>query len=148
MTLVYCYNDDCIHCDVNSSICCLDMISVGDNDNCGCDNYKCYLETEEYSEEFYALVGKKGKPIGREKRHGKKIEYNGRVFYTQSKVSHDNSFLVTDAKTGLAVFYNFALNNWDKFIEVADKQTNIESFPIIELGKDNEFHEVEKGGEG
>lgn len=145
MTKVYCCNDDCIHCDADNKTCCLSMIVIGDGIEYGCEDYKCYLDTKEYSEEFYALVGKRGKPIGREKRHGKKIEYNGRVFYAQSKVSHDKYFSVTDAKTGLAVNYNYVLDNWNKFIECADKQADIESFPVVVNCDDGEYHVVEEG---
>lgn len=147
MTSVYCYNYDCTHNDCDTGMCCLGMISVEGAAYNGCNDYECYLDTKEYREEFYVLVGKRGKPSGREKRYGKKIEYNGRVFYSESKLRRDNHISVTDAKTGLAVNYAYALDQWDKFIELADKQPDIESFPVVTMGNDGEYHVVEEGGE-
>ena len=122
------------------------MIVVGYGYKFGCEDYESYLDTKEYGEEFYALVGKKGKPIGREKRKGKKIGYNGRVFFAQEKMCAGDRFYVTDAKTGLLVQFYQVKNKWDKFIESANKQANIESFPVVVKGDDGEYHEV-KGGE-
>lgn len=145
MTRVYCYNDDCVYCDADTKMCCRDIISIGDGIDYACDEYRCYLDTEEYGEEFYALVGKRRKPQGREKRYGKRIEYNGRVFYSQEKIRDDTFLFVTDAKTGLAVKFYYIKENWDKFIELANKQRDIELYPLIEMGDDGEYHVVEEG---
>ena len=144
MTRVYCYNDDCIHCDADTKICACACISVGENESYGCNEYQCYLDTEEYGEDFYALVGKRGKVIGREKRKGKKIEYNGRIFYAREKVTENpNTWVnVTDAKTGLLVRLYYVKDHWDKFIELADKQPDIESFPLVEMGEDGNYHVI------
>lgn len=145
MTRVYCYNDDCVYCDADTNMCCRDIISVGDGIDYACDEYLCYLDTEEYGEEFYALVGNRGKAVGREKRKGKKIKYNGREFFSREKECIALPFSVTDAKTGMLVRFDYVKNNWDKFIEIVNKQPNIETFPAVEKGADGEYHIVEEG---
>ena len=145
MTRVLCSNDDCIHCDVKTSHCNKGCILVSEGYFGGCSEYYHYLDTKEYNEEFYVLVGKRRKPQGREKRFGKKIEYNGRVFYSQEKVRDDMTCVVTDAKTGLAVKLYQIKENWEKFIELADKQPDIETFPVVVKGDDGEYHVVEEG---
>lgn len=146
MTRVYCHNDDCAHCDVDTKMCRADVIYVGCDNESGCNQYLFYLDAKEYGEEFYVLVGKRNKPIGREKCKGKRIEYNGRVFYTREKENDMAQFGVTDAKTGLLVRFAIVRDEWDKFVEAADKHPAIESFPVVEKGDDGEFHVV-KGGE-
>lgn len=154
MTRVYCYNYDCSHCDSETALCCLGMISVEGAAYNGCNDYECYLDSKEYREEFYVLVGNRDDekkcyiPIGREKRYGKKIEYNGRTFYTQSKIRANDEFDVTDAKTGLLVAFDKVKKRWEEFVEKADEQPAIESFPVTEKGADGRYHLVEEGGEG
>ena len=145
MTRVYCYNYDCTHCDSETCECCLGMISVEGAAYNGCNDYECYLDSKEYREEFFALVGNRGKVAGREKRYGKKIGYNGRTFYTRDKIRANDNFNVTDAKTGLLVGFDRVKSMWDKFIEAADKESDIESFPVVELGADGRYHLVDKG---
>ena len=147
MTRVYCYNDDCVHCDSDTKVCCLGIISVEGAAYNGCNDYTCYFSTKEYSEEFYVLIGKRDEkkryiPIGREKRYGKKLEYNGRTFYTQDKIRANDEFDVTDAKTGLLVGFAKIKGAWGKFVEESNKRPNIETFPVVERGADGKFHVV------
>lgn len=147
MTRVYCTNYDCMYCEGDSQICCASMIVIGDDKIYGCENYRSYLDTTEYNEEFYKLIGEKGKPIGRERSYGKKIVYNDRIFYTTEKSLNNTWAFLTDAKTGLGVKYQQLEEKWDKFLELISKQPDIETFPIIVKDSSGKWQRVEGGAD-
>ena len=84
MLTVGCYNTDCIH--NNNGLCNFDgYINVGDEYSNGCDEYSSYLTTPKYQEQYFVARKKAdGLPQHRVEERGRKIEYNGYTFYTQS----------------------------------------------------------------
>lgn len=131
MTRVICSNYDCLHCDKHSYHCQKDIVAVGDDYEFGCEDYLSFLDSEEYGETFFKAVKTKDGKIGRAKENGKKIEYNGRAFYTRNEVTDDESYSITDGRTGLLVA-NLAWikDNWEKFLEYEKKFPDIESYPL------------------
>lgn len=127
MTRVYCTLTECVHND--GCMCERDVISIGEDYVMGCDDYEDYLDSEDYQTEFFIRVMAADKKIARAKRKGKRIEYNGYVFYTEDKESPEMS--VTEEMTGLRIGRFRMLKdakNWNLFVE------NIPTFePVTEL---------------
>lgn len=131
MTRVICSNYDCLHIDPKSCYCQKDVISVGEDYTYGCDDYISYLDSDEYREKFFKAVrtrdGKKAKAVD----YGKKIEYNGRVFYTKDRASDDESYGLTDGRTGLLLRpLAWLKDNYDRFLELEKKEPDVESLPL------------------
>jgi hypothetical protein len=65
--------------------------------------------------------------------YGKKIELNGRVFFTQQKIMDDESHIVTDKRTGLLVrSIAWLKDNWDRFLELEKKAVDVDTLPLAE----------------
>lgn len=67
----------------------------------------------------------------RKKRQGKRIEYKGRVFYTQNGDASDQYIYVTDGKTGYACGSMADVKRrWDKMLALFDKTGDVMDLPI------------------
>lgn len=92
MTKVYCYNDDCVYLDTCSGLCNAGMVSIGEGFEGGCETFEPYYNNAEYGEKFFIAVGERGKASMKAVRYGKRIEYNGRTFYTTDRVTDDGMY--------------------------------------------------------
>lgn len=131
MPKIICSNYDCLHCDKYSYHCQKDIVAVGDDYTFGCEDYISYLDSDEYSETFFKAVKTKDGKTARAEEIGKKIEYNGRVFFTTDKVTGDESYTVTEERTGYLIG-NFAQlkDCFEKFLEVEKKLPDVKSYPL------------------
>lgn len=103
MTSIWCSNTDCRYCSPYTYECKKNMVSVGDDFTYGCDDYECFLDSDEYREKFLKAVKTADNKVAKAVDYGKKIELNGRVFFTKDKIMEDESYTVTDKRTGLLV---------------------------------------------
>lgn len=124
---VFCENADCLYC-YDGECRKGDFIAVGEDFDCGCEDYLCYLDSPEYQSEYYARVkGKDGK-IYKRKSYGKRIKYKNLVFYTKS---HPNSFVVvTEEKTGLlAGHWSDIEKHYEKIVETCKDISDVRELP-------------------
>lgn len=134
MTII-CSNYDCIHCGKYSYHCQKDIVSVGEDYAYGCDDYISYLDSDEYKEKFYKAVKTKDGKVAKVIAYGKKIEFNGRVFFTTDKVdtggaNEDESYVVTEERTGYLIgTFAFAKDHFEKFLEREKEIPDVKSYP-------------------
>lgn len=139
-----CWNENCIHNEANQCVCQSGIVNIGSDFENGCDEYLCYLNTPEYNERYF--IAKKsinGLPCHRIEKYGKKIEFKGFTFYTQSYNSQDDKmqYQVTESRTG---YYCGLLNDlqnpkmWQKFIEKEKNLPNVMDLPLAEI-QDGEY---------
>lgn len=133
MTRVHCYNTDCIYCALNDCSCIKDIVSIGEDYECGCDDYSPYYETEEYNQKYYIAVKADGKPAKAVRYHGKLIEYNGRTFFTADRITDGEYYRLTEKRTGVDVGTFAKLKTrWEKFIELEKQIPDVETLPLAE----------------
>jgi hypothetical protein len=108
-----------------------------------------FLDTEDYRYKFYKAVKTDDKKIAKAVDFGKRIELNGRVFFTKDKIMEDESHTVTDKRTGLLVrSIAWLKENWEKFLELEKKVADVDSLPYaVEQGGKYHIIEEQKGGE-
>ena len=139
MAELKCWNENCIHNDnSNHCICNALVINIGDKYPYGCDEYLCYLNTQEYSEQYFIAKGEgNGLPRHRVKKYGRTIEFKGFIFFTQSYNSQDYEmqYRLTESRTG----YDCGLlkdlqrpERWQKFIEMQKTIPNVMDLPLAE----------------
>lgn len=131
MKMVICGNYDCLYCDGQYK-CQKDVISVGEEYSYGCDDYMSYLDTDEYKAKFYKAILTKDSKTAKVVDYGKRIEFNGRVFYTKDQVTEgDESYRLTDERTGLFVStMAYLSDNYEKFLEREKEYPDVESLPL------------------
>ena len=72
-----------------------------------------------------------GKITAKEYARGKKFEYNGYVFFTQSKITEGENFYLTEERTGVCVGSFATLKEkWDKFVEALKNIPDVSSLPL------------------
>ena len=131
MTRVICSNYDCLHCDPRSYYCQKDVVSVGDDYSYGCEDYVAYNDCEEYREKFFRAVKTKSGQKAKAVAYGKKIEYNGKTFFTSDRVTEDGNFVVTDGRTGFLVSQMaMAKDRWEQFLEAEKREPDVETLPL------------------
>lgn len=131
MTEVLCYESFCRW--NNNGTCGNACIAIDDE---GCQDYESYLDTEEYQNTYYIRVlasdGKQAKAI----KKGKRIEYNGYVFFTDGCTNLGDDVHVTEERTGLDCGRLSALQSssdrWEKFVAAASKESNCADLPLVE----------------
>ena len=153
MTTVFCNNEDCIHCDDYNYTCKLQSIRIGEDIFAGCEDYESFRYTKEYQTPYYVTVrafdGNK-ETCAKVIRHGKQIEYNGYVFYTQDKVTESDFYYVTEKRTGYMCGQFFKLKEktrWEIFVEKAKKITDVASLPLA-IFKDGNYKIVKEEDNG
>lgn len=135
MTTIICSNYDCIHCDKYSYHCQRGVVSVGADYTYGCDDYISYLDSDEYKEKFYKAVKTKDGEFAKVVDYGKKIEFNGRVFFTTDrvdtgKVNEDESYSVTEERTGYLMRFDMLKDCFEMFLEHEKKIPDVKSYPL------------------
>ena len=125
MTSVSCWADNCKWC--NYGWCNKGSISISDEYEC--EDYEIYSYS--YTDSYWIVKLIDGKPHRKFIKKGKKIEYNGFVFYTKDKITDSGDYFLTDARTGVGVCrYNELEKRWDKFIERESKYPDVMTLPI------------------
>ncbi len=130
MTRVYCLNVDCAYLDSDTGLCGCSCITIGDEYECGCENYEPYNESPDYQEEFYIAVYAENKVKARAKAKGKKIIYEEREFFTRDTILASDFFNVTDKRTGLAVGFSYLKSHWEKYLEAEKNYPDVETLPL------------------
>lgn len=134
MTFVTCQNTDCKHCNVSDHTCQKQVITVGEEFDCGCSELDPYYNCEEYNEKYYKCVKTKSGEPGKCESYGKRIEYRDRVFYTFDRITEDGDYRLTDAETGYyACTFEELGQRFDKLCEKAKNIPNVESLPLAKM---------------
>ena len=127
--IVYCDRNECTHNDGMHCNC--ESISISDENADICDKYESIYNTSEYQQTYYKRVLTADKKVGALASKGKKIEYNGFVFFTDSLPSDD--IFVTEERTGLGCgsFEKLKMpERWAKFVEIISKETSVNDYPL------------------
>lgn len=98
-----------------------------------CEDYEDYQDT--YTDSFWKAIIEDGKPMRKLVDKGKKIEYNGYVFYTEWKITDDESYRLTEERTGLDVGEFRKLKEqrrWGFFLERVGTFPDVKTYPIKE----------------
>lgn len=98
-----------------------------------CEDFEEYKDS--YKDHFWQACLEGGKPYRRFVDAGMKIEYNGYTFYTTSKITNDESYRLTEERTGVDVGEFRMLkeqNRWKLFVERIGTFPNVSTLPIKE----------------
>ena len=143
--LVFCNNDDCIH--EKCGQCTKEAVMIGEIYDGGCGDFYHYIDTDEYDNIYYKAVKTKDCKHAKTKVYrGKRIEYNGYVFYTEGRVI-DDRFYVTEARTGYFIGEFSSLKSpsrWELFVKREKEIPNVETLPLAEWN-DGGYEIIEKG---
>ena len=103
-----------------------------------CEDFEDYRDS--YTDSFWKAYENDGTPYRRLVDNGKKIEYNGYVFYTEGKITDDEAYRLTEERTGLDVgeFYKLKeQRRWELFVDRIGTFPDVSTYSI----------EEKKGGE-
>lgn len=148
MTNILCRRHDCVWCDPDEHVCLNTLIAVNED---GCEDYDTIFDLPEYREKFWIAVGGGDKPMYRVEKMGKKIEYQGRVFYTTEQVDERGSYLVTDGITGAGCgTFARVKKKWDAILAKAAEYPDVMTYPaaavvggkLIPIGEEPEQDEM------
>lgn len=104
-----------------------------------CEDYEDYRDS--YTDSFWKATIQDGKAYRKLVDNGKKIEYNGYVFYTEEKITDEEYFYITEERTGVDIGEFGKLKEqrrWNLFLERIGTYPDVSTYPI----------EGMKGGEG
>lgn len=152
MTKIKCTNYDCVYCEKYSCLCQRNFVAIGDEYTYGCEDYISYLDTDEYKERFYRAVKTKDGKVAKATDFGKKIEFNGRVFFTTdkvdtNKVNEDDAYAVTEERTGyLMGDFAYLKNDFEKFLEAEKKIPDVKNYPLA-VRAEGGYVIAKKGGD-
>ena len=135
MPLVRCQHTDCIHCDLKNNFKCKAyIITIGDDWCEGCSAYEDYLDQPDYQNEHWIVVMvEPGKAAKAKQYYGKRIEYEGRVFYTRDRIEDPVYCNLTDAETGRdAGSLSCLAENFAQICVQAQKFPKVETLPEAE----------------
>ena len=135
MPLVQCQHTDCIYCNIAGGFeCKAAEITIGEEWDEGCSGYEDYLDQPDYQNEYWIAVKTKSGEVAKAKVYrGKRIEHEGRVFYTSDRLEDGPCFLITDAETGVNCgLYALLEDQFDQICEQAAKYPKVETLPEAE----------------
>lgn len=98
-----------------------------------CEDFEDYQDS--YTDSFWKALINDGKPYRKLVDNGKKIEYNGYVFYTEEKITEDENYHLTEERTGIGVSEFSKLKQprrWEQFIERIGTYPDVMTYPIEE----------------
>lgn len=98
-----------------------------------CEDFEDYRDS--YNDSFWKALTKDGKPYRKLVEKGKKIEYNCYVFYTESKITDDENYSLTEERTGLDMGEFRKLKEqrrWELFVERIGTFPDVTTYPIKE----------------
>lgn len=127
MKSVSCWADNCKW--MSCGWCTKGCISI--SEDCECEDFEIYSYS--YTDSYWIACLNGGEPQRKFIKKGKKIEYNGFVFYTKDKITEIGDYWLTEARTGMGVCrYNELEERWDKFLEKVDAYPDVMNLPIYE----------------
>ena len=139
---VFCDNYYCAY--EKNGYCTKKQISI---ENETCDDYVHYQEVhkDKYCHNFYKAVKTKNNiPAKALCESGRKIEYQGLTFYTESKVNDgDDDFWVTEETSGLGANFEHIKKRFDLVIKSITKAPKISDLPLAEKNENDEWEIVE-----
>ena len=98
-----------------------------------CEDFEDYQDS--YTDSFWKTIIEDGKPMRKLAVNGKKIEYNGFVFYTEEKITDDENYCLTEERTGIGVSEFSKLKQprrWEQFVERIGTYPDVSTYPIKE----------------
>lgn len=96
-----------------------------------CEDYEDYQDS--YTDSFWKATIQDGKVYRKPVDNGKKIEYNGYVFYTEEKITDEEYFHITEERTGVDVGEFGKLKEqrrWNLFVERIGTYPDVSTYPI------------------
>ena len=127
--IVGCWLSECKWC--QDGWCRRDTITIDEDKQC--EDFEDYRNS--YTDSFWKALINDGKPNRKLVENGKKIEYNGYVFYTTEKITDDETYCLTEGRTGLHVGEFGKLKDkrkWALFIERVGTYPDVLTYPIKE----------------
>ena len=98
-----------------------------------CEDFEDYQDS--YADSFWKTIIEDGKLMRKLVDNGKKIEYNGYVFYTEEKITEDENCSLTEERTGVGVGEFRRLkeqSRWKLFLERVGTYPDVSTYPIVE----------------
>lgn len=142
---VFCDNYYCAY--EKNGYCTKQQISI---ENETCEDYEHYQDvySEEYCHKFYKAVKTKNGVSGKALfESGKKVEYQGLTFYTESKANDgDDDFWVTEEISGLGANFEHIKKRFDLVIKAITKAPKINDLPLAVKNENDEWELVESEG--
>lgn len=129
--IVGCWLSECKWC--RNGWCHRDTITIDELKEC--EDFEDYRDT--YTDSFWKAIIDDGKPFRRLVNKGKKIEYNGYVFYTEDRITDDENYDLTEERTGIGVSDFRRLKEpkrWELFVERVRTYPDVLTYPIKEKG--------------
>ena len=129
MTSVGCWNTECNW--NKGGWCQRGMISI--SETLECEDFEDYRKS--YTDQFWKACGKDGKSFRRLCEKGKKVEYNGYVFYTEDKIDDTEEYELTEERTGVFICSLARLKEpkrWDKFVSMNGTYPDVLTLPVVE----------------
>lgn len=138
MLTVGCMLEDCIH--NKEGFCNFEgHINIGEQYYYFCDEYSSYLNTPKYKERYFiARSATDELPKHRIEQYGRKIEYKGFTFFTQSHNYQDDimQYVLTESKTGYHCGTLTELQKperWKVFVESVKNTPDVMELPLAEM---------------
>lgn len=132
---VGCWSEECIW--NKGGWCQRGMITIDELKEC--EAFEDYQDT--YTDSYWVACEKDGEKYRKLVEKGKRIEYEGYVFYTNEKITDYETYYLTEERTGMLVGEFGRLKEqerWNWFVEKVGTYPDVLTLPV----KD------EKGGEG
>ena len=127
MTSVGCWAEICKWCE--NGWCNRDMVTISEDYEC--EDFEIYSNS--YKEPYWIACLDEGVAKRKFVERGKKLEYNGFVFYTKDKITQSGNYFLTEARTGMGVCPYYELEKrWDKFLEKIGNYPDVMTLPIYE----------------
>ena len=96
-----------------------------------CEDFEDYQDS--YTDSFWKVMTKDGKCFRRLVDNGKKIEYNGYVFYTEEQITDDESYRLTEERTGVDAGEFRRLkeqSRWELFVDRIGTYPDVSTYPV------------------
>lgn len=129
--IVGCWLSECKWC--RDGWCHRDTITIDELKEC--EDFEDYRDS--YTDSFWKAIIDDGKPFRRLVKNGKKIEYNGYVFYTEDRITDDENYDLTEERTGIGVSDFRRLKEpkrWELFVERVRTYPDVLTYLIKEKG--------------
>lgn len=131
MTSVSCWADECKWCE--NGWCERGSISI--TEDLVCEDFESYRDS--YTISYWIACSKDGEKYRKLVERGKRIEYSGYVFYTEDRITADESYRLTEERTGINVGeFRHLKGRWDIFVERLATYPNVSTYPIKEGSED------------
>lgn len=133
MMSVGCWVSECKWCE--NGWCQRGCITIGED--LECEDFENYRDS--YTDSYWKACCEDGKTFRVLVKNGKKIEYNGFVFYTDNRITEDGYYFLTEERTGLGVCDFIRLKEqrrWEMFVDRVGTYPDVLTYPIKERSED------------